>query len=267
MQSSKAEAVRDQVRAAYTLAGGCCGGGTSTSTVSLSLGYQAEELASVPDGADLGLGCGNPTALAALQPGETVLDLGSGGGLDALLAARRVGPDGRVIGVDMTPAMLQRARENAVKAGVAGFVEFREGIIEALPVVAESVDVVLSNCVINLSPDKPQVFREAFRVLKPGGRLAVSDMLLSQALPDALVQDAAAWAGCIGGAMPAEEYLAGIANAGFVDIESSRVPAGAMFEQSIEHPLAQRLIAQHGLATVREAIGSVYSYKIGARKP
>ncbi len=188
----------------------CCGEGS----VSLGLGYQAADLESTPDGANLGLGCGNPVALASLKPGETVLDLGSGAGFDAFLASRQVGPEGRVIGVDMTPQMIERATTLATAHGYTN-VEFRLGEIEALPVADACVDAILSNCVVNLSTDKQRVFREAFRVLKPGGRLMVSDLVLVQPLPEAIRQDLDAYGACIGGALLKPEYLAAIEAAGF----------------------------------------------------
>ena len=201
----------------------CCSGseqhaspdqGASAST---QIGYLIEDLESVPQAADMGLGCGNPQAIAALQPGEVVLDLGSGGGLDCFLAARKVGPEGRVIGVDMTPDMVARARENARKSGYSN-VEFRLGEIEHLPVGDEQVDVILSNCVINLSPDKPQVFRDAFRVLKPGGRLAISDVVARIELPDEIRNDPDLRASCIGGAVPIEELENMLCGAGFEQV-------------------------------------------------
>ena len=171
----------------------------------------------MPDGADLGLGCGNPQAIAALKPGERVLDLGSGAGFDAFLAARQVGPSGFVIGVDMTPEMVDRARVNAAKTGLA-FVDFRLGEIERLPVDDASVDVIMSNCVINLAPDKRAVFREAFRVLVPGGRLAISDVVAIGDLPAAIANDPAAYTGCVAGAARVPELEEMIADAGFQDV-------------------------------------------------
>ncbi len=194
---------------------GCgCGCGCGGASPSEQLGYARTELDSIPVEADLGLGCGNPTALAGLQAGETVLDLGSGGGIDCFLAARRVGPQGRVIGVDMTAEMIDRARAAARQAGFQN-VEFRLGEIENLPVADGTADAVISNCVINLSPDKGRVFREAFRALKPGGRLLVSDVVLSGELPAALREDAESWAACVSGALPEQEYLQLIREAGF----------------------------------------------------
>jgi ubiquinone/menaquinone biosynthesis C-methylase UbiE len=184
---------------------------------SLQIGYSPEEVQAVPVGADLGLGCGNPQAIAALQPGETVLDLGSGAGFDCFLAVRQVGPTGQVIGVDMTAEMVAKAREHAGEAGYAN-VEFRLGEIEHLPVADASTDVIISNCVINLSPDKPQVFRETFRVLKPGGRLAISDIVTTAPLPEEVRNDLALYAGCIAGAATITELEAMLLESGFDNI-------------------------------------------------
>jgi arsenite methyltransferase len=203
---------------------GCCApGGAGDATV---LGYSEAEQGAVPEGADLGLGCGNPTAIAALQPGEVVLDLGSGAGFDCFLAARQVGPNGRVIGVDMTAEMIARARENARKVQ-ADNVEFRLGEIERLPVADDSIDVILSNCVINLSPEKEAVFREAFRVLRAGGRLAVSDVVATAAIPVELQNQAAALAGCIAGAASIDSVRAMLSAAGFTDIDVRISPRSA----------------------------------------
>lgn len=182
------------------------------------MGYTQEELNALPEGANLGLGCGNPVALASLKAGETVLDLGAGAGIDAFLASLKVGDKGKVIGVDMTPEMVSRAQANAKKQGYKN-VEFRLGEIENLPVDDNTVDVIISNCVINLSPDKPQVFREAFRVLKPGGRLMVSDMLLLERLPASILQSATAYVSCIAGASLKDEYLQAIKDAGFRNVK------------------------------------------------
>lgn len=198
---------------------GCCAGpvATPTESSSLQIGYSQEELKAVPAGADLGLGCGNPQAIAALQPGETVLDLGSGGGFDCFLAVRQVGPGGRVIGVDMTAEMVAKARKNAGEAGYAN-VEFRLGEIEHLPMADASVNVIISNCVINLSPDKGQVFREAFRVLRPGGRLAISDVVATAPMPDEIRKDLALYAGCLAGAAVIDHLEAMLREAGFHQI-------------------------------------------------
>lgn len=193
---------------------GCCGPGADAS---LALGYSAEELAAVPEGANMGLGCGNPQAIAALREGETVLDLGAGGGFDCFLAAKQVGPRGRVIGVDMTPAMVSKARANAAKLGTEN-VEFRLGEIEHLPVADATVDVILSNCVINLSPDKAAVFGDAFRVLRAGGRLAISDVVATAALPASLEHDIAALTGCVAGAADVTTIERLLRDAGFDDI-------------------------------------------------
>jgi arsenite methyltransferase len=209
--------VRDRYGAVAHNQGKECGCSSSCCSPSSALGYTAEEMALAPEGANLGLGCGNPQAVAALKPGETVLDLGSGGGFDCFLAARAVGNLGRVIGVDMTHEMIALSRKNAGKTE-HGNVEFRLGEIEHLPVADASVDVIISNCVINLSPDKPQVFREAFRVLKRGGRLAVSDMVASGKLPDELQSDLASYSACVGGASPVDELSAMIRAAGFTNV-------------------------------------------------
>ena len=197
----------------------CCTPGgeealVSTESLSKRLGYSEEELKSAPKGADMGLGCGNPQAIAALRPGETVLDLGSGGGFDCFLAARQVGDSGQLVGVDMTPEMVQKSRENA-KKGEYPNVEFRLGEIEHLPVADQSVDVIISNCVINLSPDKPSVFQEAFRVLRAGGRLAVADMVATAELPAEIRNDMALLSGCVAGAAPISELTEMIEAAGF----------------------------------------------------
>jgi len=195
-------------------AGGCCCGADAQAR---TLGYADADLAGIPDGANLGLGCGNPVALASLRPGQTVLDLGAGAGFDAFLAARAVGPTGRVIGVDMTPEMVSKARANAAKSGYRQ-VEFRLGEIEALPVADASVDVVISNCVINLCPDKRPVYREAFRALRPGGRLAVSDVVAREELPAEVKQDLALHSGCLSGATVLAELEAILTESGFTDI-------------------------------------------------
>ena len=198
--------------------GGCgCGCGCGGASQSEQLGYERSELEAIPAEADLGLGCGNPTALAGLKAGETVLDLGSGGGIDCFLAARRVGPAGRVIGVDMTAEMVDRARAAARRGGFQN-VEFRLGEIENLPVADASVDAVISNCVINLSPDKGRVFREAFRALKAGGRLLVSDIVLTGELPPGAKEDEELWAACVSGALAEQEYLRLIREAGFSEV-------------------------------------------------
>jgi SAM-dependent methyltransferase len=204
--------------------GDCCGGTASAeATVDVALDtlyanlYTADTTWLPADVTDLSLGCGDPITLAALQPGQTVLDLGSGGGIDCFMAARQVGPAGHVIGVDMTPEMLARAERNRAKVGLAN-VEFRRGLIEALPVESNTVDVILSNCVINLSPDKPAVFREAYRVLRPGGRLAVSDMMTRGLFAPSERADLSAWAGCVSGAEDVTVYAAALRDAGFSDV-------------------------------------------------
>jgi SAM-dependent methyltransferase len=234
MSEAKADEMRTIVREHYGnvaragaggCAPGCCSPG-AVGTASSTLGYTAEDSSAAPEGADLGLGCGNPTAIASLREGETVLDLGSGGGFDCFIAAHQVGPTGRVIGVDMTPDMVARARENARKVNAAN-VEFRLGEIEHLPVADASIYAILSNCVINLSPEKLAVFREAFRVLRPGGRLAISDVVATGPIPVELRDQAAALAGCVAGAAPIDEVRAMLKAAGFTDIDVTIAPRSA----------------------------------------
>lgn len=268
------EKVRDRYgRIAEGTMSGCCGpsacgtaeAGAAETTAAAAIGYQQEDLAQVPEAANLGLGCGAPVALLALQPGETVLDLGSGPGLDALLAARKVGPQGRVIGVDMTDAMLERARRTAAEAGAAQ-VEFREGRLEALPIADASVDAVTSNCVINLVPDKRAVFREVARVLKPGGRLVVSDIVLDTALPEVVAQDMLAWVGCVAGAALRKDYFAMIASAGLTAIQ---VLSDFDYIAKVGGVLPEELLARMRGAGVRveDLAGKVRSITYRAVKP
>jgi SAM-dependent methyltransferase len=246
----------------------CCGGAPADphAETATRIGYSEADISGAAADANLGLGCGNPTALASLNPGETVVDLGSGAGFDALLSAEKLGPDGRFIGVDMTPEMLERARTNAVNAGHARTVEFREGLIENLPVASASADVVISNCVINLSPDKAQVFREAYRVLKPGGRLAVSDIVLSQPLPENIAQMAATWIACVGGASTEEEYLGYIRAAGFDEIQYTRTPAAPLLTPSLQDPMWRAAVELIGEERINELADTVFSYSITAEK-
>jgi SAM-dependent methyltransferase len=222
--------IRDAVRERYSQIAGsgqvatksccgpdCCSPQEDFDIQSFKLGYSPEELKQVPEGANLGLGCGNPQAIAALKPGETVVDLGSGAGFDAFLAARQVGETGLVIGVDMTPAMISKARKNAEKINITQ-VEFRLGEIENLPVANEIADVIISNCVINLSPEKPKVFKEAFRILKHGGRLAISDIVTLKELPDEVKSDMALYTGCVAGASSVSALTEMMEDAGFTDI-------------------------------------------------
>jgi len=243
---------------------GCCG---SPASVSEGLGYTAAELAAIPGGADLGLGCGNPTAVLELQPGETVLDLGSGGGIDCFVSAKRVGPTGRVIGVDMTPEMIDRARRNAEAGGFAN-VEFRLGEIEHLPVADATVDAIISNCVINLVPDKQQVFADAFRVLKPGGRLSVSDIVTLGEIPVEVMDSVEAYVACMAGAVLRDEYLHLIEAGGFRDVTVTS-----------EHTYTLEDLADEGLVdefarytganeqTLRATAALFQSIRVSARKP
>ena len=266
--------VRERYAGAATSAASCCGpspcgcGETSLNkdSESLKVGYTSEDLAKVPEESNLGLGCGNPAALAGLKKGETVLDLGAGAGIDCFLASNKVGPSGRVIGVDMTSEMIDRARENARKNGYTN-VEFRLGEIENLPAADNSVDVIISNCVINLSPEKDRVFREAFRVLKRGGRMLVSDLVLSKPLPKVLRESAEVYAACVAGAMLRSDYLGEIEAAGFGRVEvvsETSFPADSVLAGSQAAEIAGKLkISREELA---RSLGSVISLSVRAVK-
>ena len=263
--------VRDNYTNVATRQSSCCGdssccSGPTASDISKSIGYSEEDMATVPDGANLGLGCGNPVALASLKEGEVVVDLGSGAGFDAFLAAAKVGESGRVIGVDMTPEMLDRARRNADKGGYEN-VEFRLGEIEHLPLADSSTDVIISNCVINLSPDKAAVFKEAFRVLRTGGRVFVSDIVLLKELPEAVRQSAAAYVGCVSGALLKDDYIATIEGAGFGDVKilgEDVYPLEAITSDDI----ARKVIEEMNMTEDKlvDAANSVVSLKVTATK-
>ncbi len=269
--------VRAAVRRHYAAAlegGGCCapkGAGCcavpAPAQIAMGVGYTPSDLETAPEGANLGFGCGNPLALAELRPGDVVVDLGSGAGFDCFLAAQRVGPGGRVIGVDMTPEMVERARELAARHGFSN-VEFRLGEIEHLPVADGVADLVISNCVINLSPDKPRVFAEALRVLKPGGRLLVSDLVLVRPLPAAVQSSVAAYVGCISGAWLRDDYLAAISAAGFEEV---RVLAEMAYPIGSSTPDASELalLGTPDLSPeeLRAAADAVRSIRVSARKP
>jgi SAM-dependent methyltransferase len=260
------KAVREGYAEVARKGSSCCGGSSSLIDLAAGLGYSQGELRSLPDGANLGLGCGNPTALASLKKGEVVLDLGSGGGIDCFLAAGRVGHEGRVIGVDMTPEMLERARANAARDGYSN-VEFRLGEIENLPVADSFVDAVISNCVINLSPRKDRVFSEAFRVLKPGGRLMVSDIVLTKELPDSVKNSVSAYVSCISGAVLKGSYLALISDAGFVDIS---VVSEATYSADClpsAHAEAAAVVSHSDQGEADEYGNSVLSISVLAAKP
>jgi arsenite methyltransferase len=245
----------------------CCNSTRNARDISRNIGYTEDDIDNVPEGANLGLGCGNPVALASLKEGETVLDLGAGAGFDCFLAANRVGQKGRVIGVDMTPEMLEKARENAREGGYSN-VEFRLGEIENLPVADSSIDVIISNCVINLAPDKKRVFKEAFRALKPGGRLMVSDIVLERALPEKIRDSIEAYVGCVAGASLESDYLAAMETAGFKDVE---VVGEATFAigDIISTPEAQSIVKSLDITTEKavEFADSVKSIKVSATKP
>lgn len=245
----------------------CCGNGNLAQTISKSIGYSEEEMKAVPENANLGLGCGNPVALASLKNGDAVLDLGSGAGFDAFLAAQRVGKAGRVIGVDMTAEMIEKATANAKKGGYSN-VEFRLGEIERLPVEDNSVDVVISNCVINLSPDKKSVFKEAFRVLKPGGRLMVSDLVLVKELSVIIKESVGAYVGCLAGAIFKKDYLSYIKEAGFDKIKvvgENFYPVEAMANDATAKVVKNSPIVSSN--DLKEIEHSVASIKVSAVKP
>jgi ubiquinone/menaquinone biosynthesis C-methylase UbiE len=288
--------VRGEVRKRYgqqaasfePKSGASCCSGTASKTDQVAQMYAAADVTELPDDVTgISLGCGDPVTLASLKEGQVVLDLGSGGGIDCFLAAQRVGEHGRVIGVDMTAEMLELARRNKSKLGVEN-VEFRLGEIENLPVADGSVDVVISNCVINLSPDKPQVFREAFRALKPGGRLAVSDIISEKPLPEDLIKNMDSWAACVSGALSEADYIAAIEAAGFVDVEVERVYPdkpnveaelrAAGLEEHIEEVLAgdsvvikteegSQVVSTEDLCCASDEIPEMFSGKVTARKP
>jgi len=245
----------------------CCNNTKSALDISKGIGYSEEDVNSVPDGANLGLGCGNPLAVASLKEGETVLDLGSGAGFDCFLAANKVGKGGRVIGVDMTPEMLEKARENAAKDNYTN-VEFRLGEIENLPAADRSVDVIISNCVINLAPDKRRVFKEAFRVLKPGGRLMVSDIVLTKELPEAIKNSVQAYIGCVSGAILEEEYLGAIEAAGFQDVRVAD-ETGIATDSLESDPVASSIAESLELTPdeIQDLAGSIISIRVSGLKP
>lgn len=244
----------------------CCGPKSSccdrSINISEKIGYTKDEIASVPEGSDLGLGCGNPIVFASIKEGEIVLDLGSGAGFDCFLAANKVGKTGKVIGVDMTPEMIERATENAKKGGYSN-VEFRLGEIEHLPVADNSVDVIISNCVINLVPEKDKVFSEAFRVLKPNGRLAISDIVLLKELPDIIQSSVSAYVGCISGAIMKDSYIQCIKNAGFQNLTIIEEIPFSM-DCMLNDPTANAILGNAKLPNekIKEALESIVSMSV-----
>lgn len=244
----------------------CCGGTNAAEDISKKIGYNNEDMKSVPDGANLGLGCGNPIAMASLKTGQTVLDLGSGAGFDCFLAAKKVGQSGKVIGVDMTQAMIEKAKKNAQKGNYQN-VEFRLGEIEDLPVDDNSVDVVISNCVINLVPDKSKAFAQAYRVLKPGGQLMVSDVVLLKTLPISIRNSIEAYIGCLSGAMMKDEYLKVIAGAGFKNVKILNQTPFPLDIMANDPTATAILDAPHVSAEdMNSAENSVASIKVSATK-
>ncbi|HZX47623.1 MAG TPA: arsenite methyltransferase [Nitrospirota bacterium] len=242
---------------------GCDTGGPDAKEFAKGIGYSEKELNVIPEGANLGLSCGNPTALAGLKKGETVLDLGSGAGLDCFLAAMNVGESGKVIGVDMTPEMINKARENASKGKYAN-VEFRLGPIENLPVEDNMVDVVISNCVINLSPDKSKVFEEIYRVLKPSGRLSISDIALIKPLPDNIQESMEAYVGCVGGAILVDEYRKIVEDAGFKDVKLTVKGSSLCIDPETKDPIGRALL--DGLGECESLNDYVVSIYVEVRK-
>jgi SAM-dependent methyltransferase len=269
-----AETIREEVKARYGAIAkerttSCCATQTPE-MLARAAGYEDEDIKGVPENANMGLGCGNPLAYAELRPGHVVVDLGSGGGFDAFLASRPVGDEGRVIGVDMTDDMIALARKNAEKGGYRN-VEFRKGTIEQLPLEDDAADLIISNCVINLSPEKPKVFAEAFRVLKPGGRLMVSDIVLTEPLPEVLLSSMNLYAACVAGAALREDYLDAIRGAGFDEIKILDDIGFGHLAASVspEDPVFKEAIAAMKGDTdlIRRVADSVRSLKISARKP
>ena len=245
----------------------CCNGTQSARDISKSIGYSEEDVNNIPDGANLGLGCGNPIGLASLKEGETVLDLGSGAGFDCFLAANKVGGKGRVIGVDMTPEMLEKARENARKNNYTN-VEFRLGEIENLPVADNAVDIIISNCVINLAPDKNKVFKEAYRVLKPGGRLMVSDIVLTKELPAFIRESVQAYIGCVSGAALEEEYLGAIEDAGFTNVrvaDETGIATDSLDNDPIATSIGESL--KMTKEQIQDLASAIKSIRVSAVKP
>lgn len=275
------KAVKESYGKVAKQSGSCCGSSCCGQTsgpliaeyasrpeeVSLEVGYTEEEMQSAPSGSNLGLGCGNPTALASIKEGETVLDMGSGAGFDCFLAANKVGQKGKVIGVDMTPEMIEKARANAAKAGYKN-VDFRQGEIERLPVDDGTIDLIISNCVINLVPDKDKAFQEAFRVLKPGGRLMVSDMVLLKELPKAVRESIDAYVGCIAGAELKSRYLDAIKSAGFKDVSVVNESIVTL-DYLASDPIGQVILKHMKTSGIQpmEADGLVSSIKVRGIKP
>ncbi len=264
-------AVKENYSRVVKNAGSCCSSGCCGSakpqSISKKVGYTEEQIEAVPAGSNLGLGCGNPIAFASLKEGETVLDLGSGAGFDCFLASKIVGPRGKVIGVDMTAEMVARAKANANHGGYSN-VEFRLGEIEALPVEDNTVDVIISNCVINLVPDKKKAFQEAFRVLKPGGRLMVSDIVLLKGLPEFVKQSIKAYVGCIAGALPKDKYLDAIRSAGFKDVsvmQESVFPLDCMTNDPTGQAILKSL--DGSAEEIKKVEGSISSIKVSGIKP
>jgi len=281
---SNPEDIKDYIKDRYSnLVSGsrsscCCGGHAESDVFNLDttdklnlieqLGYTEVELKDLPsDVTDISFGCGNPTAIADLKPGEHVLDLGSGGGIDVFLAAKKVAPRGKAIGLDMTPVMIQKANLNAQKMGLTN-VEFKLGEIEQIPLPDNSINVVISNCVINLSPDKAKVFQEIFRVLKPGGRMAISDIVLNGELPEFIKSNFEAWAGCVAGALQEEDYLQNIQNAGFtkVIVESKRT-ARELSSMINQYPQIMQKLKEEADCTPEELLNRIVSIKVKAYKP
>lgn len=267
--------IQDQVRDRYGAfarkggiggGGGCCCGNQTARNIGVSVGYSTDELAALPEGANLGLGCGNPVALASIRPGDTVVDLGSGAGIDCFLASKKVGESGHVIGVDMTPDMLAKARANAERGGYTN-VEFREGTIEALPLEDNSVDVIISNCVVNLSPDKPAVFREAMRVLKPGGRVFISDLMLLKPLPWIARRSVSLYVGCVAGALLKSDYLAAMQGAGLTEVQVLGEAAYSLDVLENDPTLRRAIRLLRWIPGVSGIANTVVSVKVSASRP